>query len=386
MPTNIILADDEPAVPEKGIALALSGGGYRAMMFHVGALIRINEAGLLKRLSRVSSVSGGSITAAVLGLRWRELAFDAHGVANNLHIVVDDVRRMAATSVDAGSIIGGILLPGTIGERVAAAYDKVLFGGATLQELPDDLAGQGPRFVINATNVQSGALWRFAREYMGDYRVGLVRAPTVRLAMAVAASSAFPPVLSPLPLKIAQPFDDVKGADLTTGIFRRKVFLRDGGVYDNLGLETIEKRYTTLLVSDGGQKIEPEASPASDWARHAVRVLNVIDNQVRSLRQRRLMDSYNRKDHSGCYWSVRAHFTGYEAPTDPLGCANRDPRRLADIPTRLQAISKAQQEALINWGYAICDAALRRRFAADAQALYGVAIGEPKGFPFANGY
>ncbi|TIP29602.1 MAG: patatin-like phospholipase family protein [Mesorhizobium sp.] len=386
MPTNTLLADDEPAAPEKGIALALSGGGYRAMVFHLGALIRLNEAGLLKRLSRISSVSGGSITAAVLGLKWRELSFGVDGVATNLDIVVDAVRMMAATSVDAGAIIGGILLPGTIGERVAAAYDKVLFGGATLQDFPDDRSGQGPRFILNATNVQSAALWRFAREYMGDYRVGLVRAPTVPLAMAVAASSAFPPVLSPLPLKIAQAFDDVKGADLTAATFRRQVFLSDGGVYDNLGLETIEKRYTTLLVSDAGQKIAPEASPATDWTRHSLRVLNVIDNQVRSLRQRRLIDSFNRKDHSGCYWSIRADFADYEAPTDPLGCTGRDPRPLAAIPTRLQAMSRAQQGGLVNWGYAICDAALRRHFGADAHALYGVTIVEPKGFPIGTGY
>jgi predicted acylesterase/phospholipase RssA len=46
-----------PSQPRDGIALALSGGGYRAMLFHTGALIRLNELGLLKQLTRVSSVS-----------------------------------------------------------------------------------------------------------------------------------------------------------------------------------------------------------------------------------------------------------------------------------------------------------------------------------------
>src|SRR5260221_663578 len=49
--------DDEPSTPKEGIALALSGGGYRAMLFHVGAILRLNEAGLLPRLKRISSVS-----------------------------------------------------------------------------------------------------------------------------------------------------------------------------------------------------------------------------------------------------------------------------------------------------------------------------------------
>ena len=59
-----------------------------------------------------------------------------------------------------------------------------------------------PIFVINATNVQSGALWRFSKHDMRDYRVGQVCRPTVPLARAVAASSAFPPFLSPLILHL----------------------------------------------------------------------------------------------------------------------------------------------------------------------------------------
>jgi NTE family protein len=60
------------------------------------------------------------------------------------------------------------------------------------------------------------------------------------------------------------------------------VVLTDGGVYDNLGLETAWKRYKTVLVSDGGGKMSPEEEPKGDWARHSIRVNSVIDNQVRS--------------------------------------------------------------------------------------------------------
>src|SRR2546425_2429212 len=85
---------------QPGIALCLSGGGYRAMVFHLGALIRLNETGLLKKLARVSSVSGGSITAGMLGLRWSNLNF-ASGVATNLiSEVVDPIRRLADQTID----------------------------------------------------------------------------------------------------------------------------------------------------------------------------------------------------------------------------------------------------------------------------------------------
>jgi hypothetical protein len=52
---------DDPRQLEEGIALCLSGGGYRAMLFHLGGLWRLNELGHLPKLARVSSVSGGSV-------------------------------------------------------------------------------------------------------------------------------------------------------------------------------------------------------------------------------------------------------------------------------------------------------------------------------------
>src|SRR5881397_1051954 len=70
-----LIATDTDKPPRPGIALCLSGGGYRAMLFHLGALWRLNELAYLPKLARISSVSGGSITAGVLGHRWHTLAF-----------------------------------------------------------------------------------------------------------------------------------------------------------------------------------------------------------------------------------------------------------------------------------------------------------------------
>lgn len=383
----ILIPDDEPVkAPENGIALCLSGGGYRAMVFHLGALIRLNEGGLLAKLSRISSVSGGSITSAVLGLHWQKLRFNNQGIAN-FDFVVNEVRKMAGITIDVGAVIGGILLPGTISERVANAYNKRLFHDATLQNLPDEVPGDSPRFIFHATNVQTSTLWRFSKKYMGDYRVGLVLEPNVRLADAVAASSAFPPILSPMVLKITQPVQATEGADLHHPPYTEKVVLSDGGVYDNLGLETAFKRYKTVLVSDAGQKIVPDPTPAHNWAKHSIRILDVIDNQVRSLRKRHLIESFRRLgDHTGTYWGIKTHYKDYGLSSDPLGCGNRDPRYLAEIPTRLEKMQSDLQERLINWGFAVCDAALRKHFGPDFQAKYGVTIKEPNAFPYPQGY
>src|SRR6266850_130273 len=123
-----------PASPRSGIGFCLSGGGYRAMLFHVGAFWRLNEFGYLPKLDRISSVSGGSITAGVLGLHWSSLAFDQNGVAQNLEQqFITPIREFAATTTDVWAILGGMLGPGTIGDRVAGAYRKHLFGASTLQ-------------------------------------------------------------------------------------------------------------------------------------------------------------------------------------------------------------------------------------------------------------
>ncbi len=381
-PADLTEASDQAAID--ALALAMSGGGYRAMIFHVGALYRLNEVGLLGKVNRISSVSGGSLTTAYLGLRWSELEF-ANGKAAKFDSFVDGMRQMADTTVDVGAVIGGIFLPGNVSDHVAEAYDDVLFKGATLCDLPDDATKKAPRFVINATNVMSAALWRFSRPYMGDYRVGLVINPKVKLSTVVAASSAFPPFLSPMTLQLPEATKPVTGSDLNDPPFTTTAALSDGGVYDNLGLETI-KRFSTLLVSDAGQKIAPEKDPHHDWARHSLRIFDTVDNQVRSLRKRHLIESYQRGDHTGTYWGIRTNFADYKLADDPLKCSSRDPTRLAEVPTRLEKIPRATQDALMNWGYAICDAALRAHVDEALQQKLGISVAPPNKFPFPGEY
>jgi NTE family protein len=345
---------------EEGIALCLSGGGYRAMLFHTGVLWRLHHCDILRTVKRVSSVSGGTIAAALLAKKWD--AIYGAGAADSSFVdeFVTPIRKFADMSVDVSSIGKGTLLPGTISSYVADAYDEHLFHGATLQSISDS----APRFVFNATNVQSGALWRFSKPYMGDYLVGRVENPEVRLADVTAASSAFPPFLSPAKL-IAKDWSwlPVTSEPLHKKPFTETVVLTDGGVYDNLGLETAWKRYSIILVSDAGQKMDPEGAPDEDWARHAKRVLDLVDNQVRSLRKRQLIESLRTGLRKGAYWGIRTDVRRYEVSSLP--CPIDRTQALANIATRLTALDDLTQERLINWGYAVCDAALRANFDAE---------------------
>jgi NTE family protein len=375
-PVNIVdtgSAYDDPQQPQPGIALCLSGGGYRAMVFHLGALWRLNTLGYLAKLDRVSSVSGGSITAGLLGLKWSRLSFDQNGVSPVFETeIVGPVRALASRTIDQDAIVGGIFLSGSISDKITAAYEKHLFHGATLQDLPDT-----PRFVINATSVQTGALFRFSRPYMADYRVGTIPKPRLALAIAVAASSAFPPVLSPCKIELDPktwaPPSGQKSEDLHREPFLSEAVLTDGGVYDNLGLETAWKRYQTVLVSNGGGKMQAEEEPHTDWARHAIRINDIIDNQVRSLRARQVIEAFKAGHRQGTYWGIRTCIDDYQL-ANAIPCPEEKTKALANIPTRLKRMDDVTQERLINWGYAICDAAIRKH------VQPGAAV--PQAFPY----
>ena len=199
----------------------------------------------------------------------------------------------------------------------------------------------------------------------------------MRVAVAVAASSGFPPFLSPVVLE----FDDGafvpgSGTDLETSEYQRKLVLTDGGVYDNLGLEPVWKSHATVLVSDGGGKLKAKPRPAHDWLRQFRRVFDVDDNQVRSLRKRQTIDGYKAGLRKGTYWGIRTNVDDFALP-DALPCPFETTTELANEPTRLAKVDARKQERLINWGYAVCDTAMRKHVVPGAPA--------PDGFPYEGG-
>lgn len=350
---------------EPGIALAVSGGGFRATLFHLGSLWRLNELGYLPKLERISSISGGSITAGILGARWSRLQFDGSGRATNFQdLIVTPLRSFCAKTIDVLAIGEGALLPWKkVSDAVDEAYRENLYGDITLQSLPDR-----PRFVINATNFATGVSFRFSKPYAGDYRIGLIRKPGFRVSTAVTASSAFPPVLSPVVLKPnPDSFEKTEGADLYDHIgFRKELVLTDGGVYDNLGLETVWNRYDTVLVSDAGAPFRFDETPDTGWTKQAMRAMDIATSQSRGLRKRALIADYRSGARKGAYWGIMTEIDGYGL-TDALSCPPERTAELASIRTRLNSFNEREQCELINWGYAICDAAMRRYAGASNQ-------------------
>ena len=342
---------------EEGTGLCLSGGGYRAMLYHVGALRRLNDMGLLPHLSEIASVSGGSITAAALALSWAKLKFDENGRAENFEAeVAQPIVTFARIGIDVRAVVMGLLPWRTAADGIAEAYDRHLFHGATLQDLPDR-----PRFTFMATNLQTGSGWRFSKNYAADYRVGRILQPTFSLALVVAASSAFPPFLSPARFSFdGHIVEAMPGADLHCSPFTKGAVLTDGGVYDNLGLERVWKRCRTILVSNAGKTIPAIGRPTGRWVGQTYRTLSIVQQQAENSRRRLLFGAANAGQRRVAYWSIDTPISAYDCQ-EVTFAQDFEVAEAAGIRTRLNRFTPREIELLIKVGYAGADASMRKQ-------------------------
>ena len=347
--------------------LALSGGGYRAMLYSLGSVWRLNELGWLRKIDMITSVSGGSILNGVLATRWAQLVWAPQGdglVATNFSDqIAKPIRAMASQPIDVAAGIEGLIsIFSTISDKVTQSYDKHLFKGARMQSaIPEFEKGKAPRFLFYATSLQTGSSVRIERKRLADYKVGEITNPDLPVARVVAASSAFPPVLSPVKVEVDPgSWKIVPGAYLfDRSEFKGTLVLTDGGVYDNMGLEAIWDRCSTVLVSDAGAALDMDADPPTDWTRQAIRVLNVVTEQTRALRKRTLINDFKQKVREGAYWGITTKIGDYSLPS-AFAADTTLTQGLAQIRTRLNEFTEEEQGHLINWGYALADAAMRK--------------------------
>jgi len=364
-----------PASRRRGRALCLSGGGYRAALFHLGALWRLHQRGLLHDVELVSSVSGGSIVSAWLATRYlagrkteesfsdwcARVDFSAEVVEPFRAVVARDIRSKAVLS----TLHRNWISPAARVERLQAAYSRFL-GDTCLHELP-----AMPRFVFCATDLTFGVNWEFSRERVGDYLAGYLRQPRpIPLALAVAASSSFPPVFGPLAFP-ATAADFHRGGyrDEDADHLRANIELSDGGVYDNLGTEPALRHYQEVLVSDAGAPFG--FRPGRHYLRRLLRYTQVIGNQAVALRKRLLLGLMQNGAIRGAYWNL--------SDRSDAGAAGYSPSLiegvLARVRTDLDQFDAAEFETLVNHGFFACEGGLQARLsplppAADAEWPY----------------
>ncbi|QYK42737.1 MAG: patatin-like phospholipase family protein [Paracoccaceae bacterium] len=250
-----MLAEETVAADEVWIGLAFSGGGMRASAFAYGMTEALRAAdpgspnGLLDHVRLVSGVSGGSVTAAQLGLNGPE---GLRGYRER-YLVTDAEKYMANSPLNPLTIVRG-LSGGANGRATFARYlDETLFHRATF----GDLAGRSRiKTWINATDMANSTPFLFSPETFDALCSDLASFP---ISEAVAASAAFPLVFSPVVLEAHQGRCDYREPDwLTAARFNpeassamraharalesygdservRFVKLLDGGVTDNFG-------------------------------------------------------------------------------------------------------------------------------------------------------
>lgn len=116
------------------VGLALSGGGYRAMLYSLGSLWRLNELGWLRKIDMITSVSGGSILNGVLATRWPNLNWEAQAdgwtATNFADLVAKPIRALSAQSIDVFAGIEGLLsIFSTVSDKVTDCYDRSQLSG-----------------------------------------------------------------------------------------------------------------------------------------------------------------------------------------------------------------------------------------------------------------
>jgi NTE family protein len=336
------------------IGLALSGGGFRAMLFHAGGLVRLNELGLLGALDEIGGVSGGALVAGRLAAAWHRLAFVGGRAANLWEEVIHPLVEFAGRRLDV-TAVASALLPGISAAGVATRHYLDLTGGLALGDLP-----RRPRFSFLAVHLASGSPWWFDHEGGHAPRIGQLRDTSISLAAAMAASAAYPPFLAPLWLRCDRSLlEPTPGADLTWQVGRDgRLALADGGIHDNLGLEPIWDRCATILSSDAGGVLEPAPRAHGLWLRQLIRTLAIHADRGRALRRHAVLEALRRGERHGTLWRIDVDPHRYPArPAVPVHPAW--PRELATVRTRLDRFTPTERRRLVNWGYVVADVALR---------------------------
>jgi predicted acylesterase/phospholipase RssA len=247
-----------PARANGEVGIALSGGGSRAIAFHLGCLRALYERGILQRARVISSVSGGSLISALWA--YSDEGFDAFEERVTSLLAAGLQRRIAQRmllSMHAPQVAASRALATATALRLATAPSRlrgyrdappplrrrrVSRTDVLADVLERDVVGarrlDAPRrggldVVINACELSTGSAFRFGSRESGCWRTGRLAANDASLATAVAASAAYPLALPALDREWT--FKRRDGS-----LQSERIALSDGGLYDNLGTSCLE--------------------------------------------------------------------------------------------------------------------------------------------------
>jgi predicted acylesterase/phospholipase RssA len=340
------------------IGLALSGGGFRATLYHLGVIRYLRDSGALPLVGDIASVSGGSILGAHLVLNWdRYTGSDgqfAEAAGELVRFVQHDIRNRVVRRLPmlfpvrlAGKLTG-FSRPGfTPNALLEASYRTFLYGDRRLFELPER-----PALHVLATNVSDGVMAVFNREGLHIQKRQRAEADpfrhvpgqTATIAKVVSASSAFPGFFPPV---------EITAADLGVheGQFPPESFT-DGGVYDNLGIRAFAwltahggRSYRRVIVSDAGKPFQILGNAPLGFIAQSIRATDILWDRVWQLER----ETFGQQP--------GFHFLPVTRVVDP----HDDPQAMhpviqaevASIRTDLDRFSDLEVNALVAHGYEV---------------------------------
>ena len=363
----------------QNVGLALSGGGSRAIAFHLGCLRALHDLDLLNRVQVISSVSGGSVVSAMYaysndsfrefdervvellrrGLHcdiFREVfemfrsvsfgkAFYKLAVAS-VYCVVRMLIRLVRGFVRQGALPRLSPPPARKYSWTEAFRDviaKSLFGDTVVR----DVARPSLHTVINATELRTGSAFRFGSMQSGCWRFGTIAPEDALVADAVAASAAYP-VYFPA---IERRYQFTKN-EVTTGSTR--VMLTDGGVFDNLGVSPMEPdrapsistnvfKPDYIICCDAGAGLFGDDIDPPHWPFQICRSFLTVFRKLQDATRKQLHRLAANDEISGfalCYLGQQDN----ALPWVPAGLPRRDEVR--DYPTNFAAMSAEDMDRL----------------------------------------
>ena len=341
------------------IALALSGGGIRAMAFHLGVLKHMAERGLLERVARISTVSGGSL---LMGLIYKSCEFrwptSQQYLAKTYPLVGE---QLCLRSLQAGAFLQ-LLRPWNW--RFCLSRSNLLaleLRRSWGLDVPLSAIGTTPEWSINGTTAETGKRFRFKGSEIGDWELGYAQAPSFPLGSALAVSAAFPIGFGPLALRAdaytwkKRAWDAPKGSEQVVDVGKR-LHIYDGGLYDNLGAEPFfhpgkqqpKSAGDYIIVSDAGAvlPIGLRSGPLNPF--RIKRMMDIMSEQSRSLRIRAFTNYLQSNASSGVQLLIGTPVAGSK-------CAEAQFART--FPTSLKRLCGAEFERLAGHGYAVATSA-----------------------------
>jgi NTE family protein len=306
------------------VGLALSGGGSRAMAFHLGCLRALNDVGLLSKVSVLSSVSGGSVIAGLYAyfdepfsdFESRVISLLREGLSGGIArqtFFSPETPKILASQLTSGicasssalirlggsSLMAAGLNPYGIGKTAqrfsapiprfasrSTAFERHLRKNVYGDLRIDQVVKAGLDVVINAAELRTGTAFRFGSKETGAWRYGRFVGAHPHVSKAVAASACYPALLPC--------FDEFLDFEKNGRKTRHRVLLTDGGIYDNLGISCLlpgrSSTFNThvsdigfIIACDAGQGMPSGLDCPYFWPSRMMTAVNTIHRRTHSL-------------------------------------------------------------------------------------------------------